>query len=211
MGRQRKKRPIQIHPDLEGRFMPPEMEAALRRSLIEVGQLHPILVTDDNYIIEGSVRWRLLLEIHGPDCPVDFINVGCHSGIGKLPKTLAYKHSTIEDEYETTQERLKALRPWSWSRWAEPTSLEPKLAAPTSLCEKYQRFELRRSLILDWLKTNGPATNTEIMRYMHSQGHQLNRHFVPQLKRTNVLRRTGETKANPGGGRRVDLLEPTPT
>ena len=111
--------------------MPAAKKAELRQSLIDVGQLHPILITDDNYIIEGTVRWELLLEIHGPDCPVDSINLTCHSGIGgKLPKTVAYRHCNINDEREATEDRIRALRPWSWSR---PAKSRPAKSRPYGL------------------------------------------------------------------------------
>ena len=206
----RKKGPIQIHPDLEGRSMPPEMEAALRQSLIEVGQLHPILLTDDNYIIEGSVRWRLLLEIHGPDCPVDFINVGCHSGIGKLPKTLAYKHSTIEDEYETTQDRLKALRPWSWSTPKQSEVTEPKVTKPRVTKSKVTRGPAVLAAHA-FLKTNGPSTAPAIAQHLASLGFKTVKSTPLVWVQRGHLIKTG-TLPNPGGGRPVHVLDvPSPS
>jgi hypothetical protein len=103
----------QIHPDLVGRSMPPAKRAELVSSIKEQGQLQPIFHTMDGYILEGSVRWQICLEIN---IVPKFHQLPAHSGLTKLPRTKAYAKSTQEEEREETEGLLAAFRPWSWSK-----------------------------------------------------------------------------------------------
>ena len=193
--------------------MDPVKREELRESLKEFGQLHEILVTDDNYIIEGTVRWQLMKELNWNPDIIRYHNVTYHSGIGgKLPRTIAYKHADIEEERKNTEELIESLRPWSWST-PIPTHIPTHTPNPIpNPIPTHTDRKARQSLVLAWLKVNGPATASEIKLYLRDQGCPVSTNYISEMKRRGFLQNTGKTKPRPqGGGPAIHFLEPTPS
>lgn len=193
--------PIRIHPSLVGKTMPAAQKELLRQSLNAVGQLHPILITDDNYIVEGTIRYQVLLE---EGFAPEFKNICCHSGIGlRLPNTKAYRHSTITEEKAQTKLHLEALAPWTWSAKPKARSGKPKPKGESQndQCQK------RRADLWAWMKTHQPVTRHEIQIFLKSKGHVIPRSFVTDENRSGKIKKVDDNGTSAANGHRCARYE----
>lgn len=171
----------------------PTLKASARRSLLKsmerVGQLSEILVTADDYILDGRTRLELAKEL---GCEPRIRRLMMHSGVGDMPPGYDrdWELEQVRDVIEETgrgkwrdggarrEEASSTSSTSSTSSNASPTSSAASSASSSSLAEAVARFICT---------SPSPVTRAEAEQHFNKQHTRLS-YCISRLAKDNRIR-----------------------